>query len=500
MSRVELKQVIEENWSKSKFISLSLNKNKVNQITIATSFLNEIYSKIPLRTRAYVIIKNLSKDSLPKCFCGKCAAINTTYPDQGFRLYCGSECARKDKTIHKNILTLLDDYTFLYEEKIIKQKSIEQIAKELNISITPVIKHLKKHNLYQLNDARRRNTKANLLLKNKDQLVSLYETNTLEQIAQTAGTTKATVSRWFKFHQIETKPSNSYERKIKRISNEENTLYQYIKSIYDGEIQQSNRSILNGKELDILIPAKNIAIEYNGLYSHHYRPWEEKECLIKNSKYHLNKTLECEKRGVQLLQFYSDEWNFKRSIVESIIRSKLNLNKRIYARNCNIIDVTTYDKNNFLNEFHFQGEDKSSIKLGLIYENDLVAIMTFAKSRFNRAYDWELTRFCVKSGISVTGGFSKLLKAFKESHNGSIISYADRRYSNGNVYLKNGFKLLHINSPSYYYVDKNFLRRVNRMRFQKKIIGAYECTEYEKAREMGFEKIWDCGTLVYGLN
>jgi hypothetical protein len=256
---------------------------------------------------------------------------------------------------------------------------------------------------------------------------------------------------------------------------------------------------LNGKELDIYIPDKKLAIEYNGLYSHLYRPWESRECLIKGPKYHLIKTIECKNKGIQLLQFYSDEWKLKQSIVQNILKSKLDLNTKIYARNCGISEIDTYIKNSFLNEYHIQGEDKSSIKLGLFYENDLVSIMTFAKSRFNKLYDWELTRFCVKGDVSVIGGFSKLLSYFRKKYDGSIISYADRRYSDGSVYFKNGFQLVATNSPSYYYVDKNYLRRVNRMHFQKKNIGAYDCTEYEKAREMGFEKIWDCGTLAYGL-
>ena len=82
----------------------------------------------------------------------------------------------------------------------------------------------------------------------------------------------------------------------------------------------------------------------------------------------------------------------------------------------------------------------------------------------------------------------------------AIVSYADRRYSNGNVYSKNKFEVIRINSPSYYYVDKNYMKRYNRMMFQKKLIGAYDCTEYEKAKEMGFNKIYDCGTICYGLN
>jgi hypothetical protein len=146
-----------------------------------------------------------------------------------------------------------------------------------------------------------------------------------------------------------------------------------------------------------------------------------------------------------------------------------------------------------------QGEDKSKIKLGLIYENDLMCVMTFTHSRFNKKYQWELSRFCTKSGYNVVGGFSKLLTYFRKFNIGSIISYADLRYSDGNVYQKNGFDLIHINSPSYYYVDKGYLKRYNRMGFQRKHIGAYDCTEYEKARELGYNKIFDCGTLAFGL-
>lgn len=500
MLKVKLQEIIENNWEKNEFISLSLNKDLVGGIKKETQFLDKIYSKIPLRTRAYVILNGLTQDTIPKCVCGKPAAINSSYTEQGFRIYCGPECSRKNKTIDKSIIEKLDSYEFLYNEKIVKQKSIEQIAKEHNISTIPVVKYLKKHKLYQLNDARRRNNKANQVLESKETLVSLYESNTMQQIAESLGTTKGTVSRWFEVHNIQAKPPNSYERKIKRVSKEEHSLYEFIKTIYDGEIQQSNRSILNGKELDIYISDENLAIEYNGLYSHYYRPWEEKEGLKKDYKYHLFKTFECERKGIQLLQFYSDEWNFKRTIIENIIRSKLNLNQRIYARKCNLIEISTHTKNEFLNSYHIQGEDKSSIKIGLEYNNDIVAIMTFAKSRFNKSYAWELTRFCVRGGVSVIGGFSRLLKYFRNEYPGSIVSYADRRYSNGNVYSKNGFELISVNRPSYYYVDSNFIRRVNRMKFQKKVIGAYDCTEYEKAREMGYEKIWDCGTLVYGLN
>ena len=135
--------------------------------------------------------------------------------------------------------------------------------------------------------------------------------------------------------------------------------------------------------------------------------------------------------------------------------SKLNLNRKIYARKCEKVILNTHQKNSFLNENHIQGEDKSKVKLGLLYGGELICLMTFCKSRFNNNYEWELSRFANKKGVNVVGGFSKLLNWFRENYDGNIVSYADRRYSNGNVYLKNGFEIIRVNSPSYYYVDKN---------------------------------------------
>lgn len=499
---MNLVEHLKENWDKSSFMKISLNQSIRKEIEESTIFLNQYYSSVSLRTRAYVLVNEITENTIPKCKCncGKVCAIDKTYAERGFRSYANPSCSRRSKTIQFESKQKLEDYEWIYNQRITQKKSIEQIAKELNISTIPVAKYLKNHNLHDLMDSRRRNSYSVSILSDKNKLEEIYNSGiTCEQIADKLGITKSTVSRWLNIYDIKTRESNSYERKIKKISKEENTLYEYIKSIYDGNIIQSNRSILSGKELDIYLPDYKIAIEYNGLYSHQHRPSETKECLIKGKSYHLQKTLDCAKQGIHLLQFYSDEWLLKKDIVKSVIASKLNLNQKIFARKCEKIIIETHQKNNFLNDNHIQGEDKSKIKLGLLYEDDLVCVMTFCKSRFNKNYKWELSRFSNKMGINVIGGFSKLLKWFRKDYDGNIVSYADRRYSNGNVYLKNGFENIRVNSPSYYYIDKNCNKRYNRMMFQKKLIGAYDCTEYEKAREMGYNKIYDCGTICFGL-
>lgn len=495
-----LRDLILDSWDNvSSFTRLVKNKEFLQKLKEETKFLDEKYPNIRNKHRAYVIKNNIKEIPLCKCGCGLHASLNQSNPKKGFRDYYNNQHSLNNKvnSDKKKLLTKEN----LYNERIILKNSIKDISKTIGVSEVTIRSSLKEFNLDLLFDGRQKNLNANKILQDKNQLIDFYNSGfTMYEIAEKLNTTKSTISRWFSIHNIDAKSPNSYERKIKKISSQEQQIYNWLSEFYKKEIIQSNRAILNGKELDIYLPENKLAIEYNGLYSHLYRPWETNDSLIKGPKYHLNKTLQCESKNIQLLHFFSDEWLYKKDIVKSIIKSKLGLTSKIYARKCKIIEVDISTKNKFLNNHHIQGEDKSKIKLGLIYNDNLVSIMTFSRSRFNSNYKWELSRFSCIKGVTVVGGFSKLLSHFRKSNTGNIVSYADRRISNGNVYFKNGFKLIKINRPSYFYVDKNCLERFNRMKFQKKLIGATTSTEYERAREMGYEKIWDCGTLCFGLH
>ena len=174
---------------------------------------------------------------------------------------------------------------------------------------------------------------------------------------------------------------------IKGYSNGEKEIMDFIKSIYNGEITENNRTILNGKELDIYIPDRNLAIEFDGLYWHC-------EKNISDKDYHLNKTVNCRLQNIRLIHIFEDEWNFKQNIVKSKIKHILgcNNNTKIRASKCYIEELDSTTKNQFLNENHIQGEDKANIKLGLWYpindeEEQLVAVMTFCKPRFTKCHN-----------------------------------------------------------------------------------------------------------------
>jgi len=283
----------------------------------------------------------------------------------------------------------------------------------------------------------------------------------------------------------------------------ESDIYDFIRMMLPSNtiIKKHDRSVLNKKEIDIYIPDKKIGIELNGLYWH-----SEKSGGITKS-YHLNKTRTCNCKGISLIHIFENEWLQKQEIVKSVLRNILNDDKikKINGRDCEIREISAFDKNIFLNENHLQGEDKSSVKIGLYYNNELVSVMTFIKkSRFEKHVEWELVRFCNKINTKIMGGTSKLFSYFINTYNPkSIVSYCDRRYFTGNVYEKLGFKFVSYTNPGYHYITNNYKNLINRMNFQKhKLSGILKnfdvnLSEWENMKNNGWDRIWDCGHSKY---
>jgi len=263
--------------------------------------------------------------------------------------------------------------------------------------------------------------------------------------------------------------------------------------------KNNTRKIISPYELDFYISEKEIAIEFNGLYWHSYDQKETKE----EKNYHLMKTDSCREKNIHLLHIFESEWNEKKKIWKSIIRSKLGNSNRVYARKCRVALVDRYVKNDFLEENHLQGKDNSSVRVGLYYSEELVAIMTFGKPRFNNNYEWELIRYCSLANNSIVGGASKLLSYFRKNYNGSIISYANKRHSDGNLYKKLGFEYLHDSPPNYYYFKNRKDKLLSRNKCQKHKLKGFldnfnkDMTESENMFNNGYRRIWDCGNMVF---
>lgn len=285
-------------------------------------------------------------------------------------------------------------------------------------------------------------------------------------------------------------------------SKAEEEIHEFLKSILPSktEIKTHERKLLPGREIDIYIPEKKFAIEFDGLYWHCEKNIEDKN-------YHLNKTNECEKLGINLIQIFEDEWMNKIEICKSRIKSVLGIiDVKIPARKCTISEIDNKTAKQFINSNHSQGYIGGKINYGLFYNNELLSVMTFSTLRKNLGNKneenvYELLRFCNKINTTVVGGASKLFQHFiKEVKPKKIISYCDRRWGNGNMYEQLGFKLDHLSQPSYFYVIGR--ERKNRFCYRKDIlISKYGCpkemTEHEFCLKNHWYRIYDCGTKVF---
>lgn len=132
---------------------------------------------------------------------------------------------------------------------------------------------------------------------------------------------------------------------------------------------------------------------------------------------------------------------------------------RIRAHECDIVKCSKQTEESFLNKYHYQGYRPSTECYALKYDDRIVQMMTFCKPRYNKKYSWELLRLCTKEDIQVLGGASKLLKAFIEEHNGSIVSYCNRDRFSGKVYTALGFKSKGITKGYHYEKDGKIYHR-----------------------------------------
>ena len=289
----------------------------------------------------------------------------------------------------------------------------------------------------------------------------------------------------------------------------ETEIKEFIEGLGFETYKGKNRKLLEGKEINLIIPSLKIAIEYNGLYYH-------TENMGKNSVYHLNKTLACNQLGYKLIHIFEDEWVVNKELVKSKLKHILGVSDgyKIGARKTVIKKISKEDKSYFLDGCHIQGNDKSDIFYGAYYGDILVGVMTFNSQRNmtkNVEGEYELSRYATRQGYTISGLASKVLKQFITDYSPkSIISFADRRWTldgNNNMYTNLGFDLVSIVKPTYFYYNSkvNKYKRYHKFSFGKNNLKKkyneidFTKSESEITTELGYSKIWDCGLFKYQL-
>jgi hypothetical protein len=454
--------------------------------------------------------KFLKKEGEGICnFCGKEPKFKNLV--KGYQKYCNLKCSnncedRKEK-FKKSYLS--NDISKIREKReqtnlklygnIIANRSdeIKERTKQIFISKFGC-------NPMKLDKFKKKSTKNRLKQTKREVIDLVLENEKLELIGEYKGAhvessfkclvcKKEFITIWNYIQQGKRCP---YCYKPNNRSIPEDEIFSFLCSVGVKNIIQNSRKIIYPQELDLFIPGNN-AIEYDGLH------WHSEEQLEDPVYYHVKKTNKCDKKKIKLIHIFEDEWLFKKDLVKEILKHKLgkNKNKRIHARQCIIKEIDPKTKNNFLEKYHIQGKDSSTIKLGAFYKDELVSVMTFAygnPSKGSRKEEgvWELNRFCSNFNYHIPGVAGKLLSHFKRSFLWKqIFSYADRRWSTGNLYYQLGFNLVHITKPNYWYIAN--YQRIHRYNLRKRADEPKDIPEHILRKQEGYNRIWDCGSYKF---
>lgn len=281
----------------------------------------------------------------------------------------------------------------------------------------------------------------------------------------------------------------------KGTSDIEKELQEYVKSITVEEVLFNDKKTLNGKELDIYVPSKKVAIEVDGLvwhcskFKHDYK--------VQLSK----KTDLCNEKGIRLLHFYDDEVREKLPIVKSIIASSLGVyQKKIFARKCLLKEISREEGDLFFLKNHLNGTARSQTYYGLFYDNELVQAASFGKNRFTKEKNLELIRMASLLNTQVVGGFSKIMSVIPHCE-----SYVDLRIYNGEGYKSSGWLVKGKTKNGYYYTD--FKSRYPRQMFMKSKLKEkfgdnidLNMLEEDICKQFGYYQIYNCGSLKVEWN
>ena len=240
----------------------------------------------------------------------------------------------------------------------------------------------------------------------------------------------------------------------------------------------------------------NILIEINPTPTHN-STWG----LYNNPKdkyYHYTKCNIAIENGYRCICIW--DWDDENKVIEL-----LKPRKTLYARKCQVKEITLEESIDFINKYHLQGAIKSKISIGLFFNDELVSVMTFGKPRYNKKCEYELLRYC--SSHNIIGGANKLFSFFLKTYNPqSIISYCDMSKFSGAVYEDLGFMFVKCSVSRHWYniktnkhITDNLLRQRGFDQLLGKEYGYYGkgTSNEELMKKHGFVEIYDCGQSTY---
>lgn len=330
---------------------------------------------------------------------------------------------------------------------------------------------------------------ASDLLKDAAWLRTQYQTHkrTLCDIGDELGVYYGTVAHWARQHGIEIR------QQVNR-SQMEDHIAEWLRK-QSVSVTQGDWSILGNRELDIFLPDHQLAIEVNGLFWH---SWNPSVGIPEDRERHVHKLARCREQGIRLIQITDWHWNHCCEPVTGVLKSALGLNQVIGARHTRVERIQPNQARKFMNQHHLSGFCAAREHWALIHNNQPVMCVSVGRNRFDRNQSCaELVRMATASGVTVTGGFSRLLAQLNQP----LISYVDNDWFTGAGYARVGFQHVRDTGPGYWWTDGNTI--ISRHRCQKANLAKWlpsfdpELSESKNLFAAGFRRYWNSGNSVW---
>ena len=137
------------------------------------------------------------------------------------------------------------------------------------------------------------------------------------------------------------------------------------------QFECNDRTAISPYELDVFIPSKKIAIEFDGLH------WHDETTVKQN--YHLVKMLKCYERSIKLLTIFEDEWVGNKEIAKDKIARALGYCKTVDVSKVELKEISRRDANMFFAKNDFKVPRSSSTYIGAFIDSELLFTVAFAK-------------------------------------------------------------------------------------------------------------------------
>lgn len=301
-------------------------------------------------------------------------------------------------------------------------------------------------------------------------------TMTINEIANILGLTHSAVLQ--KVHKLSLE---SYIDWNLNQSKYEDELTNYIKTIYKGEIVENSTSIITPYELDIYIPDKKLAIEFNGSY------WHSTE--YKDKYYHQQKTIACAKKGIKLIHIFEYEWlnTETKEKLKNIINRELT-EKTIESNNINVQYMNVNEVNKLVKEkliINTKINKDDTYGIACYDRENIVGALIFKNIKHR---EYELIAYYIKEGYNITCKMKEMLKRFT-AENGikRIESNVDISKFTGNNLIELNFQVSKqsISEPEFRLVEIH----------NKNVLNKGEMLEDFKNGSSKYIKIYDSGKL-----